>query len=658
MCGICGIVDLNARPLPRPEIEENIVLMQKNLIHRGPDEEGSFIAGPVALGHTRLSIIDLSSGHQPMSNEDGTVWTVFNGEIFNYIELKKELEETGNHLFKTKSDTEVLVHLYEEYGEHMVEMLNGQFAFVIYDEKQKELLLARDHYGICPLFYSTKWQGRLVFASELKAILDLPEFDAQIDLKALKQAFTFWTILSPRSAFRHIKSLPPGCLARIKLGRDQSVKYRRYWHLSFPREGEEDYSRSAADWADEVFETLVKAVKIRLRADVPVGVYLSGGLDSSIIASVVRRLTDTPIETFSLSFAAQSYDETEYQKELAHALNVQYNNIIIKNSDIGKHFPKSIYHGEKPVLRSAPVPMYMLSSLVHKHGYKVVLSGEGADEVFAGYDLFKEDKIRRFWARQPESALRPLLFKRLYPFSPLTLSATGKMLLSFYKKELLPLNVFGYSHLPTWSNTRPIQNYFSSHTQEILRDYDPVEELKQEMPGEFHFWHPLHKAQYLETRILLSEYLLVSQGERMTMAHSVEGRFPFLDVTVAELASRIPPVYKLKGLTEKYILRKAFGGMLPGIIANRPKRPYGAPNKEAFFDNKNESSVGYWLSKEKISQSGIFDYKKTDRLARKCAANRQIGFRDNAAFLGIVSTQLLWEMFVNKELVQLEMEVS
>ncbi len=651
MCGICGIVDLKGQSVPRAAFQEEICLMMDKLAHRGPDERGDLFKGPAAFGHMRLSIIDLSSGQQPMSNEDGSVWIVFNGEIFNYIELRQKLEEKGSHFFKTQSDTEVLIHLYEEYGKKMVEMLNGQFAFVIYDERKQILFMARDHYGICPLFYSTKWQGKLVFASEIKAILELPGFDTAMDLKALKQAFTFWTTLSPRTPFDSVKSLSPGSYALIKLGdNNNTIQQVRYWHLSFPRSGEEDRSRPLAEWAQDVFESLVHAVKLRLRADVPVGIYLSGGLDSSIIAAVARRLTNTPLETFSLSFAAQSYDETEYQQRLAQSLNVKYNNIVIRNSDIGRVFPKAVYHGEKPVLRSAPSPMYMLSGLVNKSGYKVVLSGEGADEVFAGYDIFKEDKIRRFWAKYPESALRPLLLKRLYPFSPLTPSIAGKMLLSFYRKEILPLDRFGYSHLPTWANTRPIQNYFSDEVQEEISGYDPVDELRHEMPSEFNYWHPLHQAQYLETRILLSEYLLVSQGERMTMAHSVEGRYPYLDITLAELANSIPPEYKLKALKEKYVLRKAFEGLLPEIIAKRPKRPYGAPNKEAFFDSGNASRVSCWLSEEKLKQANIFASRKVQRLIKKCKSSAVSGFRDNAAFLAILSTQLLYELFVTRDL--------
>ncbi len=648
MCGICGIFDTSGNSLDKAWALEGLKGMIQSLRHRGPDETGNFCHGPAAMGHARLSIIDLASGQQPMDNEDGSVWIVFNGEIFNYLELRGELEARG-HSFKTRSDTEVLVHLYEEFGKEMVHRLNGQFAFALYDLKDKSLFLARDHFGICPLFF-TMQSGRFVFASEIKALLSFPGVKLSLDPKAVAQVFTFWSIISPRTSFKEVSSIPPGSYMVLKPSSSGQPAAKTYWQLQFPRKGEEERGGEQDDWAQKVRETLVNAVRLRLRADVPVGVYLSGGLDSSIISTVVKRLTPTPVEAFSVSFAQASYDESDFQERLASAIGVRYNSVKIENHHIGRIFPRVVWHGERPVLRTAPAPLYELSSLVRASGFKVVLTGEGADELFGGYDIFKEDKIRRFWARAPESACRPLLLNRLYPYSPLTTSRAGKMLYAFYRKGLLPTDVFGYSHRPTWANTRPIMSFLSRDFFESIKDYDPVEELRAVVPTDFYHWHPLHQAQFLEARLLLSEYLLSSQGERMTMGNSVEGRYPFLDPEVAALACRIPPELKLKGLREKYIVRRAFDQLLPEEIAQRPKRPYQAPNRESFLDQPEVSRVYEILGDERLGRAGIFDSLKVKRLLNKCANGAATGFRDNAACVGILSTQILWEFFVNRDL--------
>ncbi len=642
MCGICGLFNLDGQTMSNG-VQVLLDGMCRQLRHRGPDETGLHVEGPAALGHVRLSIIDPGSGQQPMANEDASIWITFNGEIFNYLELRNILEGRG-HRFRTRSDTEVLVHMYEEYGQEMLEYLNGQFAFAIFDSRRQELFLARDHFGICPLFYLNNG-GRFAFASEVKALAEIPGISLEFDPMAISQLFTFWTVISPRTPFREICSIPPGgCMSVSTSG---LLGPKQYWCLKFPRRGEEDLSVSEEEWKQRVLEAVVEAARIRLRADVPVGVYLSGGVDSSIIATTVKRLTDTPIEAFSLAFADSAYDESGFQSRLAQAIGVNHNVIRVRNREIGRVFPDVMWHTERPVLRAAPAPLFMLSGLVKQKGYKVVLTGEGADELFGGYDIFKEDKIRRFWAREPDSACRPILLNRLYPHAPVDTSRAGRMLAAFYRKNLLPTDVFAYSHLPTWNNTRALQGFFTRSFMEELEGYDPVDELKACVPGEFHLWHPLHQAQFLEARILLSEYLLSSQGERMTMGHSVEGRYPFLDPGVARLATMIPPSYKLKGLREKYILRKAFAELLPAEFAERPKRPYLAPNKESFLEEPGVSRIHEYLDPNGIKSCGVFDGIKVERLLKKCSRGGGLGFRDNAAFLGILSTQIIWEEFVS-----------
>ncbi|MSR64383.1 MAG: asparagine synthase (glutamine-hydrolyzing) [Verrucomicrobiae bacterium] len=401
MCGIAGIVNLAAGA---PPDERQLRQMLAMIRHRGPDEFGIYLDDAVGLGNARLSIIDLSGGQQPIANEDGTLWIVFNGEIFNYVELRPELEAKG-HRFATHSDTEVLLHLYEEYGPKCLERLNGQFAFAVWNTRDQSLFLARDRLGVRPLFY-TRTGGRLIFGSEIKAILSDPGVRAEIDPVTLEQVFTFWSPLSPRTIFKDIVELPPGHWLLAKRG---EVTVNRYWQMSF---AEVPASR---DYLEEFESLLVDAAKIRLRADVPVGAYLSGGLDSSTIAAIIRNFTSNRLDTFSITFSDADFDESSYQQQMAKFLGTDHQVVHATHEDIGRIFPDVIWHAEVPLTRTAPAPMFLLSKLVQDRGYKVVLTGEGADEFLAGYDIFKEAKVRRFWAGQPESKWRSRLFQRLYP---------------------------------------------------------------------------------------------------------------------------------------------------------------------------------------------------------------------------------------------------
>ena len=640
MCGICGII---SRRVTEDEARQVVPGMVGMLHHRGPDEQGFRFFPGAALGHSRLSIIDLDTGQQPLANEDETIWVVFNGEIFNYIELREELEGKG-HTFRTASDTEVLVHLYEEMGDDFLGRLNGQFAIALWDAPRQRMVLARDRFGICPLF-TCRHGGRLYFASEIKAFLAVPGLSLNIDPQALDQVFTLWTVLPRRTIFSEVRTLPAGHMMVVRQGRRE---LKRYWDLRFP--GAEEFGEPPAEQVTETIREMVKdAVRIRLRADVPVGGYLSGGLDSSIIASSVRHFTDTPLETFSIAFADPDFDESPWQEQVARHLGTRHNVVRIAYEDVGRNFPRVIWHGEKPVLRAAPAPMMLLSRLVRERDFKVVLTGEGADELFAGYDIFKENKIRRFWARRPDSAWRWLLLQRLYPHAQIDPKKGGGMFVAFYRRGLGETDDFGYSHRITWKNTAAAKMFLHAGLRDELEGYDCTEELERSLPGDFRRWHPLNQAQYLECRLLLSEYLLNSQGERIAMAHSVEGRFPFLDHRLAEYAATIPPKLKIRGLTEKYALKKAFAGLLPEQITARNKQPYGAPNKESFFTDPLPEYLMEDLSPEAVKRAGLFEPTAVERLVKKCSAGRAAGFRDNAAFLGILSTQILHRLFVERK---------
>lgn len=635
MCGIIGIYHHNHLGGIR---EQALRRMLSSLVHRGPDGQGVYRDDSVVLGHRRLSIIDLSTGAQPMANEDSSIHVCANGEIFNYREIASDLVKRG-HSFRTTCDIEVILHLYEEYGTGLFEHLEGQFAFALWDAKAKKLVLARDRFGICPLYYSMH-KDMLVFASEIKAMLP---FLGRLRLspEGMAQVFTFWAPVAPRTAFDGIRQLRPG---QCMVFREGSTDSFQYWDVRFPAAGDHDLTEEGKAMA-MLHELLDESASLRLRSDVPVGAYLSGGLDSSVISALVKRHAPG-METFSVSFSDPSFDESAFQESMGRSLGTHHHVRKIGYEDIGSVFEQVVWHAETPVLRSAPAPMFLLSQLARENGIKVVLTGEGADELFGGYDIFKETLIRRFWARQPESAARPLLLFALYPHSPVQMRRSGRMLMSFYREDLMKTMHFGYSHLPTWRTTSAIQQFFSEEFRMTIGAYDPIGELEELIPGEFSSWHPLNRAQYLEIKLLLAGYLLSSQGERMTMAHGVEGRYPFLSHRLCEFASRLSPHLKLKGLKEKYILKKAFRQELPPEIFSRVKQPYGAPNKEAFFRNTHpRSNIEPYLGRDSIVKAGVFDPDRVESLMVKCARHGRMGFRDNSALLGVLSTQMLLEQF-------------
>ncbi|MBN1583614.1 MAG: asparagine synthase (glutamine-hydrolyzing) [Anaerolineae bacterium] len=645
MCGIIGVYNSSStHSIEQPLLERMLSLIR----HRGPDEFGIYRDRDIGMGNARLSIIDLHTGTQPIANEDETVWIVFNGEIFNYVELRPELEAQG-HRFATASDTEVIVHLYEQYGSGCVEYLNGQFAFAIWDRRsqpdgddgQGVLFMARDRVGIRPLFY-TVVDGTLVFGSEIKAILAHPAVEARLDLISLSQVFTFWTTLAPRTIFEGIVELPPG---HTLTARDGHLSVKRYWEPAFPHQ--DDQTLSDEEVADQLRALLIDATQIRLRADVPVGAYLSGGLDSSTITALIRNYTDNDLKTFSIAFTDPAFDERQHQEQMVRFLNTDHRRIECAGADVGRVFPDVIWHTEWPILRTSPAPMFLLSQLVRQNEIKVVLTGEGADEFLGGYNIFKEAKLRRFWARFPDSEIRPLLLKRLYPYVQ-GLGEGGTFMEAFFHKGLTETGRADYSHSIRWGNAPWLRRFFSDGVQAALGEYDPVCELVDALeahPG-FKDWTPLAQAQYIEIRVFMSEYLLSSQGDRMLMAHSVEGRFPFLDHRVIEFASRIPPRLKIRGLNEKYILKRAMRGMLPPSVYARAKQPYRAPIQHSFLGASAPDYVRDLLSPEALQGSGYFNERAVDRLLKKAEDERRFSERDNMALAGVLSTQLVDHHFV------------
>lgn len=637
MCGIAGIVNLNTQaPIGEPVLRRMIGVLH----HRGPDGSACLTGTNFGLAHARLSIIDLAGGQQPIRNEDGSVWVVFNGEIFNYIELRRDLEAAG-HRFYTHSDTEVIVHLYEQHGDDFVQHLNGQFAIALWDKRRQRLLLTRDRPGIHPLFYC-QHQGQVFFASEIKSLIAGTGQTPRLNAQALDQLFTFWSVVPPQTLFQGIETLEPGQILCVERGKI-SKRWYWQWDLSTPEPYRPD--REAA-LAEELRALLLDATLLRLRSDVPVGAYLSGGLDSSVITSLIHSQSDVALRTFSITFPGSELDESTHQRAMIDYLGAEHSSVTCNPGDIAGRFVKAIWHTEAPILRTAPVPMGMLSELVRQQGFKVVLTGEGSDEVLGGYDIFKEAKIRQFWARQPASQLRPLLLKRLYPYLDTSQKQAQSYLQSFFGMALEQPGLSYFSHLPRWDTTAKCKLFFSDALQAELRD-NVYDSIAATFPAGLGRWHPFNRGQYIESKSLMAGYLLSSQGDRMLMMNSVEGRFPFLDHRVIEFANRLDPRLKMKVLNEKYLLKRAMRELVPEGIVKRYKQPYRAPDIDSFFTGESAEYVDELLSPTTLQNAGYFDPKRAAMLVQKIRKGRAISYKDNMAFVGMLSTQAWHHLFID-----------
>jgi asparagine synthase (glutamine-hydrolysing) len=635
MCGIAGVLNFDNTPAD----PQRTAAMSTLLTHRGPDAAASVVAGPAGLAHTRLSIVDLAGGAQPMSTADGALIITFNGEIFNHPELRTELTALGRP-FTTRSDTEVILQAYAEWGEDCVSHMNGQWAFAIWDSRRRHMFLSRDRMGIRPLYYTTHGDSFL-FASEIKALFAAGA-PAQIDSIGLAQLFTFWVTVPPQTIFKGVQQLPPGCSMVV---RDRTIAVRKYWDLDFS--ADDDRRTSEEDYAQQLMDLLIDATRIRLRADVPVGAYLSGGLDSSAVTLLATRFASTALDTFSIAFDAGEFDERRFQEQAARHLGTRHHVLPCSPSAIAGAFADVVWHAETPLLRTAPSPMYLLSDAVRSRGYKVVLSGEGADEVLGGYDIFKEAKVREYCARRPDSNARRQLLRRLYPYLPGLQRQPDSLLARFFHATPEDVEHPLFSHLPRWGLTSKLQMMFSEEIRAALDGYDPYDDLHRMLPDAFYEWSTFARAQYLETRLLLPGYILSSQGDRMAMAHSVEVRMPFLDYRVVEFASRIPPRLKMKALIEKALLKTCMRPHLPAAIVARPKQPYRAPEGRSFFESAPPELIRHALSTDAIATNGIFDARAVAGLTAKFRAGKAIGIKDNMGLVGVLSTQLLMQQFVH-----------
>jgi len=638
MCGICGIVTTREAP---PDLDL-VRHMLGRLQHRGPDSSGYYRDHRAALGHARLAIIDTEGGAQPLCNEDGNLWVTFNGEIFNYVELAAELKALG-HEFRTASDTEVIVHAWEEWGESCFSRFNGQWALALWDRRQERLILSRDRLGVRPLYF-THDRNRLIFASEVKALLADPTVPRSLDPVGLDQTFTYWSTVAPRTVFAGIEQLEPGYFAVFD--RD-GLRKAPYWTIQFPQrfaEVSQDVDVNAAGLRDRI----VEAARLRfLRSDVPVGAYLSGGIDSSVTAAVIARYTDAPLHTFSLRFADAEFDEGHYQQQMVERLGAKHEDIVVTATEIANVFPEVVWHAETPILRAAPAPLFLLSRLVRDSGFKVVVTGEGADEVLGGYDIYREAQVRLFWSRDPESKLRGRAAELLYPWMLRSPGRAPAFARSFFGRNLDPADP-ALSHRPRWDSTNALRSLLAPGLRDALRP-DRADDVVARMPGDSAGWDPLSRAQWLEMTTLLPGYILASQGDRMLMANSIEGRFPFLDRDVVEFANALPARHKLQGLNEKYLLKRAFADLVPDEILHRPKQPYRAPDAASFFFG---GTTPAWLdevtSPEAIRAAGLFDPAQVAGLFAKCRqrGGAGMGNTDNMRVLAVISAQLTHQQFI------------
>ena len=599
MCGVVGFIDMRSERKPEREL---LVRMTGKLVHRGPDSDGYFVDHHVALGFRRLSIIDLESGNQPLYNEDGSVVLMCNGEIFNYLELRKVLIQKG-HSFRTNSDVEVLLHLYEEHGVDFLNKINGQFAFVLYDRKKRRLFLARDHFGINPLYY-TVVNGLFVFASEIKAILEHPDVPREVDLTGLDQILTFPGLVSPRTMFKGIQSLKSGHYIVIENG---EISVREYWDLDYPPLSAGSISgKSENDYVDELKELLTRSVAYRLQSDVPVGFYLSGGLDSSLIGALINQVApNTRRHSFSIGFTDEDISETKHQRLMAEHTDSIHNEIMFDWSEIVERLALMIYHCECPVRESYNTCSMALSAAAREAGVKVILTGEGADELFAGYIGYRFDRFRDRDSKtyDLETSLEDELREKLWGDKDF-----------FYEKD----------HHALREVNRAL---YSARANELYREFDCLNHPlinKERLRGR----HPLHQRSYLDFKLRLSDHLISDHGDRMTLANSVEGRYPFLDIDLVEFTTRIPPELKLHNHVEKYILKRVAGDLLPREIVKREKFGFHAPGSPYLLQQRIEW-INDMVSPERIKRQGYFNPDVIDRLRAQYAES---GFKLNLPF--------------------------
>jgi asparagine synthase (glutamine-hydrolysing) len=589
----------------RPVLEGEVRAMCGAMTHRGPDEEGVYLGEGVGLGMRRLSIIDLANGQQPVSNEDGSVWVVFNGEIYNYRELRALLIRRG-HVFRTESDTETIVHLYEDFGPKAVGYLSGMFAFAVWDERRRQLLLARDRMGIKPLYYA-QINGDLVFASELKPILQLPEVGRSLNWEGVSHLFTFLATAPSQSIVDGVRKLEPARFAVAAPGR--TLRIERYWDLSF----EPDEGASEEELVERLRLLLTTAVARHQISDVPVGAFLSGGIDSSAVVATMARLSSDRVKTFSIGFVEHGYDELLYARRVATTFHTDHHELILK-PDAVQVIEDLAWYLDEPFGDTSAIATYIVSKLAAEH-VKVVLTGDGGDELFAGYDKYLVEQRERTYDRVPAGIRRMM-------------SGVGRLMPEGMpgRRFLRHLGLDGsrrYLHASTLFYADEIGRLFQGDAREQLMAREPWAESLSHLGKEGCDW--ISAAQYCD----LNNYLpldVLTKVDRMTMAHSIEARPPLLDHHIVEFAAKIPTRLRLRGGTTKYLFKRAMRGILPDDIIDRPKHGFAVP-LHAWFRGELSSFARDLLLSDRCRRRGLFNVRYLERLLRLNERGRDVGLQ-------------------------------
>lgn len=573
MCGICGIAV--PKTLNRRVDESLLNRMRDTLTHRGPDDGGSFIEGGVGLGHRRLSIVDLGGGHQPMANEDGQVQIVFNGEIYNHNDHRPMLEARG-HRYRTASDTETIIHLYEEFGANAVQYLRGMFAFAIWDGTQQRLLIARDRLGIKPVYYTLSKDGELHFASEIKALIEARAVKPELNYDVLADFAANRYTSGDETLFRGVHRLAPG---HTLVWQDGRVEIKRYWEVSFAKDESPLSDKQYIEQFDQLFR---ESVRLRLMADVPLGMFLSGGIDSTAIAGVMSKLVSDPIKTFSVAFAEREANELEYARMAARAFGTDHHEIVVSPQQFFDALPAMVYQEDEPIAHPSSIPLYFVSKLASEH-VKVVLTGEGSDELLAGYDKYRKTiynlALGRAYNTVVPSPLRHLVKQTIENGSG-SLAVRQKLARTFL---CVPPDIESiyFDNFSVFSRNRQ-RTLFTADTQSRIAESNPYK-TSLALMGESDAVEMLDQLLAADMKTYLHELLM--KQDQMSMAASIESRVPFLDHKLVEFAARLPERMKLRGLTTKYILRQAMADKIPSEILTRKKMGFPVP-------------VGSWLRGE------------------------------------------------------------
>lgn len=598
MCGICGVFEYNKQNIIDAA---SLKKMCRVIEHRGPDDEGIYADSYIGLGMRRLSIIDLATGDQPIHNEDESIWIVFNGEIYNFLELKHELEKKG-HCFYTACDTEVIVHLYEEMGENCVNRLNGMFAFALYDLKKEKLFLARDRLGIKPLHYMI-FNGKILFGSEIKSILQYPDVHRELDLSALNDFLTFEWVPAPATIFKGIKKLLPGHILTVE---GSEISLREYWDVNY-----NETAKSEEQIAQEILKILEKSVQLRMISDVPLGAFLSGGIDSSAIVALMSKLSDQPVKTFTIGFSEESYNEVEYARKIAEQFGTEHREKIIEPDAIDL-MNKVIKNLDEPFADVSTLPTYLVSEFAREH-VTVVLTGDGGDETFGGYDQYQANQMMNTYQKLPNFLIKktiPSVAKRLKP-SPQKKGMKNKIK-RFVDGASQP-DRFEHMRWMIYYTEDEKQTLFSSHVLKNLNNIDSYGSVRtyfENNKGK----DRLAKALYLDTKLYLVDDIL-TKVDRMSMANSLEARVPLLDHTFVEYVATIPSSMKINKKTRKYIFKKAMGKTLPSDILKRGKQGFSIPIKN-WLRSELKDLMEDVLNKKRIKEEGYFNYDYIEKLKK------------------------------------------